>query len=43
MIVEMRTYTVKRGMRPKLMEALRTKGFAELKRIGIKCWGPVAS
>ncbi len=43
MIVEMRTYKVKRGTRPKILEVLRGKTFAELKRIGVKCWGPYAS
>ena len=43
MIVEMRTYKVKRGTRPKILEVLRTKTFDELKRIGVKCWGPYAS
>ena len=43
MIVEMRTYKVKRGTRPKILEVLRTKTFDELKRIGVKCWGPCAS
>jgi hypothetical protein len=43
MIVEMRTYKVKRGMRPKILEVLRGKTFDELKRIGVKCWGPTAS
>lgn len=40
MIVELRTYKVKRGSRPQFLETLRTKGFAELKRIGVKCAGP---
>ena len=43
MIVEMRTYKVKRGTRPKILEVLRGKTFDELKRIGVKCWGPCAS
>ena len=43
MIVEMRTYKVKRGTRPKILEVLRGKTFDELKRIGVKCWGPTAS
>ncbi|HEY0283680.1 MAG TPA: hypothetical protein VGC27_13790 [Rhizomicrobium sp.] len=39
----MRTYKVKRGARDKFIEVLRTTGFAELKRIGVKCAGPFAS
>lgn len=43
MIVEMRTYKVKSGTRPKILEALRGPTFDELKRIGVKCAGPWAS
>ena len=43
MIVEMRTYRIKSGMRAKFAEVLRTKGFAELKRIGVKVAGPFVS
>jgi|WetSurMetagenome_2_1015567.scaffolds.fasta_scaffold1055176_1 hypothetical protein len=43
MIVEMRTYTVKKGTRPEILEILRSKTFAELKRIGVRCAGPWAS
>ena len=43
MIVEMRTYRIKSGMRAKFVEVLRTKGFAELKRIGVKVAGPFVS
>ena len=43
MIVEMRTYKTKPGTRAKLLEALRTNCFAELKRIGVKVAGPYAS
>jgi hypothetical protein len=43
MIVEMRTYKIKRGARPQILEALRGKTFDELKRIGVKCAGPWAS
>jgi hypothetical protein len=40
MIVEMRTYKVKRGQRSAMLEALKGPGFAELKRIGVRCAGP---
>lgn len=40
MIVEMRTYTVKRGTRPEFVEILKGKIFPELKRLGAKCAGP---
>jgi hypothetical protein len=43
MIVELRTYKIKRGARPQILEALRTKLFDELKRIGVRCAGPWAS
>jgi len=43
MIVEMRTYKVKKGSRARFMEVLRTAGFEELKRIGVRCAGPWAS
>lgn len=43
MIVEMRTYTIKRGHRPAILEALKGPTFAELKRIGVRCAGPWAS
>jgi hypothetical protein len=43
MIVEMRTYRIKRGHRPEIIEALKGPTFAELKRIGVKCAGPWAS
>ena len=43
MIVEMRTYRIKAGERAKFAEVLRSKGFAELKRIGVKCAGPFLS
>ncbi len=43
MIVEMRTYKVKPGTRPKLLEALKGKCFDELKRIGVKVAGPYAA
>ena len=43
MIVEMRTYKIKRGERAKILDALRTKLFDELKRIGVRCAGPWAS
>lgn len=43
MIVEMRTYKVKAGSRPAILEALKGPTFAELKRIGVKCAGPWAS
>jgi hypothetical protein len=43
MIVEMRTYTIKRGHRAAILEALKGPTFAELKRIGVRCAGPWAS
>jgi hypothetical protein len=43
MIVELRTYTIKRGHRAAILEALKGPTFAELKRIGVKCAGPWAS
>ena len=43
MIVEMRTYTIKRGHRPAILEALKGPTFAELQRIGVRCAGPWAS
>ena len=43
MIVEMRTYKIKRGKRPAILEALKGPTFAELKRIGVRCAGPWAS
>jgi hypothetical protein len=43
MIVEMRTYKIKRGSRPAILEALKGPTFAELKRIGVRCAGPWAS
>jgi hypothetical protein len=43
MIVEMRTYRIKRGSRPAILEALKGPTFAELKRIGVRCAGPWVS
>jgi hypothetical protein len=43
MIVEMRTYKIKRGMRSKFLDAMRTKLIPEHKRIGIKVAGPFPS
>jgi hypothetical protein len=43
MIVELRTYKIKRGARDKILEALKGPTFAELKRIGVRCAGPWAS
>jgi hypothetical protein len=43
MIVELRTYRIKRGSRPAILEALKGPTFAELKRIGVRCAGPWAS
>jgi len=43
MIVEMRTYKIKRGARPAVLDALKGPTFAELKRIGVRCAGPWAS
>lgn len=43
MIVEMRTYTIKRGHREKILAALSGPTFAEMKRIGVRCAGPWAS
>jgi hypothetical protein len=43
MIVELRTYTIKRGHRAEILDALKGPTFAELKRIGVKCAGPWAS
>jgi hypothetical protein len=43
MIVEVRTYTIKRGHRAAILEALKGPTFAELKRIGVRCAGPWAS
>lgn len=43
MIVEMRTYSIAKGSRAKILEALRGPTFAELQRIGVRCAGPWAS
>jgi hypothetical protein len=43
MIVEVRTYTIKRGHRAAILEALKGPTFAELKRIGVRCAGPWVS
>jgi hypothetical protein len=43
MIVEMRTYKVKKGTRERFMEVLRSAGFDELKRIGVRAAGPYPS
>lgn len=40
MIVEVRTYTIKRGHRAAVLDALKGPTFAELKRIGVRCAGP---
>lgn len=40
MIVEYKTYRLKRGKREAVAELLRTKLFPEMRRIGIKCAGP---
>jgi len=40
MIVEVRTYKIKRGSRTQIEELIRTRLFDELKRIGVKCAGP---
>jgi hypothetical protein len=43
MIIEMRTYKIKSGMRSKFIEIMRAKLFPEHKRIGIKVAGPFPS
>ncbi len=43
MIVEMRTYTIRRGHRAAILETLQGPTFAELKRIGVRCAGPWVS
>jgi hypothetical protein len=43
MLVEVRTYTIKRGHRAKILDTLKGPTFAELKRIGVRCAGPWAS
>jgi hypothetical protein len=43
MIVELRTYKIKRGARAAVLDALKGPTFAELKRIGVRCAGPWAS
>jgi hypothetical protein len=43
MIVEMRTYKIKRGMRAKFIELMDAKLIPEHKKIGIKVAGPFAS
>jgi hypothetical protein len=43
MIVEMRTYKIKRGMRAKFIELMDAKLIPEHKKIGIKVVGPFAS
>jgi hypothetical protein len=43
MIVEMRTYKIKRGMRAKFIELMRAKLIPEHKKIGMKVAGPFVS
>ena len=43
MIIEMRTYRVKSGTRPKFIELMRTKLLPEHKQLGIKVAGPFPS
>ena len=43
MIIEMRTYRVKSGTRPKFIELMQTKLLPEHKRLGVKFAGPFPS
>jgi hypothetical protein len=43
MIVEMRTYKLKPGTRPKILEVFHASLFPECKRIGMKVAGPFPS
>jgi len=43
MIVELRTYKMKKGARPKILEVFVQSLFPECKRIGMKVAGPFAS
>jgi NIPSNAP len=43
MIIEMRTYKIKRGLRAKFLKILKSKALPEHKKIGMKILGPFLS
>ena len=43
MIIEMRTYKIRSGKRTEFLEVLKSKGFPEHQKIGIKILGPFLS
>jgi NIPSNAP len=43
MIIEMRTYKIRSGKRTEFLEVLKSKGFPEHQKIGMKILGPFLS